>query len=186
MQKHVRTVREYQIFQCQNITIHPPGYHYTSLINKPTMANIGQNPMVCIYTKCTNPAHLQRNSSNTNINHNLSIRIMAVLTIGGSKGCQGPARDQFTSKPSDLSYSSVEDLTGAQGRAPPSGPKFFQFHAVFGKMWQNRMLAPLGELAPPPRGNPGSATAHLISKIPASDVSQIQEEEKNFRCFKHQ
>ena len=32
------------------------------------------------------------------------------------------------------------------------GDKFFQFHAVFGKIWQIRMLAP------PPRGNPGSAT----------------------------
>ena len=45
-------------------------------------------------------------------------------------------------------------------RPPPPGPKFFQFHAVFGKIWQNRMLAPPpGELAPPPRGNPRSATA---------------------------
>ena len=25
---------------------------------------------------------------------------------------------------------------------PPWGSKFFQFHAVFGKFWQNRMLAP--------------------------------------------
>ena len=42
---------------------------------------------------------------------------------------------------------------------PPWGSKFFQFHAVFGEIWQNRMLAPPpGELAPPPRGNPGSAT----------------------------
>ena len=41
----------------------------------------------------------------------------------------------------------------------PPGSKFFQFHAVFGKIWQNRMLAPPPrELAPPPRGNPGSAT----------------------------
>ena len=43
-------------------------------------------------------------------------------------------------------------------RASPPRSKFFQFHAVFGKIWQNRMLAPPGELAPPPRGNPGSAT----------------------------
>ena len=43
---------------------------------------------------------------------------------------------------------------------PPWGSKFFQFHAVFGKFWRNRMLAPPppGELAPPPRGNPRSAT----------------------------
>ena len=31
--------------------------------------------------------------------------------------------------------------------APPES-KFFQFHAVFGKIWQNHMLAPPGELAP--------------------------------------
>ena len=31
-------------------------------------------------------------------------------------------------------------------RAP--GSKFFQFHAAFGKFWQNRMFAPPGELAP--------------------------------------
>ena len=44
----------------------------------------------------------------------------------------------------------------------PWGSKFFQFHAVFGKIWQNLMLAPPspGQLAPPPRGNPGSATVY--------------------------
>ena len=41
---------------------------------------------------------------------------------------------------------------------PPGDPKIFQFHAVLVNFWQNRMLAPPGELAPPPRGNPGSAT----------------------------
>ena len=54
-------------------------------------------------------------------------------------------------------YIAVADL---RGRVPPWEPKFFQFHAVFGKIWQNHMLAPpppLGELASPPRGNPGSA-----------------------------
>ena len=52
-------------------------------------------------------------------------------------------------------------LTVADLRPLPPEPKFFQFHAVFGKIWQNLMLAPPlpGELAPPPRGNPGSATA---------------------------
>ena len=48
---------------------------------------------------------------------------------------------------------------GVRGMRAPWGPKFFQFHAVFGKIWQNHMLAPPGELAPPPRGNSGSATA---------------------------
>ena len=45
-------------------------------------------------------------------------------------------------------------------KAPPYGPKFSQFHAVFQKIWQNHMLAssPRG-LSPPPTGNPGSAHA---------------------------
>ena len=40
---------------------------------------------------------------------------------------------------------------------PCQGPKFFQFHAVFGNFWQNRMLATpgswrphLGEILDPP------------------------------------
>ena len=37
----------------------------------------------------------------------------------------------------------VADLRGGvRDVHPPWGPKFFQFHAVFGKIWQNRMLAP--------------------------------------------
>ena len=42
------------------------------------------------------------------------------------------------------------------------GSKFFQFHAVFGENWQNRMLGPLPEgLTPPRRGNPGSTTTFV-------------------------
>ena len=56
----------------------------------------------------------------------------------------------------------IVNSSGSKGSArdapSPPGSKFFQLHAVFGKFWQNRMLAPPGELAPPPRGNPGSAT----------------------------
>ena len=38
---------------------------------------------------------------------------------------------------------------GRRGRAPPPwGSKFFRFHAVFGKFWQNRMLAPPGSWRP--------------------------------------
>ena len=33
-------------------------------------------------------------------------------------------------------------------RPPPRGSKFFQFHAVLGEIWQNRMLVP----PPPPPG----------------------------------
>ena len=59
---------------------------------------------------------------------------------------------------------SVADLHSKilDARPPSWGSKFFQFHAVFGKIWPNRVLAPPpGELAPPPRGNPGSATDFL-------------------------
>ena len=42
-------------------------------------------------------------------------------------------------------------VANLRGAPPPYGPKFSQFHAVFGNVLQNRMLAP------PPTGNPGSA-----------------------------
>ena len=53
---------------------------------------------------------------------------------------------------------SVADLRGARGTCAPRS-KFFQFHAVFVKIWRNRMLAPpppgeleplLGEILDPP------------------------------------
>ena len=61
------------------------------------------------------------------------ISIIYIMASGGSKG-------------------------GRRGRAPPRGSKFFQFHAVFGKNRQIRMLAPplgswrplLGEILDPP------------------------------------
>ena len=37
--------------------------------------------------------------------------------------------------------------SGGSKAEPPSGPTFSQFHAVFEKFWQSRMLAP----PPPPR-----------------------------------
>ena len=56
----------------------------------------------------------------------------------------------------------MADLRGARGtRAPPGGPNSFnsmQFLGKYGKI----VCWPLpGELAPPPRRNPGSATAML-------------------------
>ena len=54
----------------------------------------------------------------------------------------------------------VAGLKGGTRDARPSpwGSKFFQFHAVFGEIWQNHMLAPpsrvgapdLGEILDPP------------------------------------
>ena len=52
---------------------------------------------------------------------------------------------------------------GARDARPPCGPKFLQFHAVFSKNWPNNRLAPPLGLAPPPLGNPASATA--MSKL---------------------
>ena len=52
---------------------------------------------------------------------------------------------------------SVADLRGREGSTPP-GAQILSISCSFWKIWQNRMLAPPGELAPPPRGNPGSAT----------------------------
>ena len=58
----------------------------------------------------------------------------------------------------------VADLRGARGTCVPRGPKFFQFHAVFGKIWQNCMLAP-----PPGVGAPSSGKSwirHCLALIP--------------------
>ena len=53
----------------------------------------------------------------------------------------------------------VADLRGGgTSDARSRGSKFFQFHADFGKIYQNHMLVLPEELAPLPRGNPGSAT----------------------------
>ena len=40
---------------------------------------------------------------------------------------------------------------------PPPGSKFFQFHAVFGKIWQNRMLAPPWRVGAPWRVSSGKS-----------------------------
>ena len=57
------------------------------------------------------------------------------------------AQVQITVK---ISYSkAVADLRGREGRSPPRGSKFFQFHAVFGKIWQKSYVgAPLGSWRP--------------------------------------
>ena len=61
----------------------------------------------------------------------------------------------------NTNHYTLADLGGAWGtHAPPWASKFFRFHAVFGKIW--RVHAPPGGFTPPPRENPGSATAILL------------------------
>ena len=78
--------------------------------------------------------------------------------------------------------STVADLRGGAGDAPPPPrrPKFLHFHAFFGENSQNHRLAPR-EFAPPPRGNPGSATdlSHSSSlknafKLVMSEVADLR------------
>ena len=64
--------------------------------------------------------------------------------------------------------STVADLHSKILDARPPRSKFFQFHAVFGKIWQNRMLTPPWRFGAPPRGNPGSATA--VGCVPSAAV----------------
>ena len=51
-------------------------------------------------------------------------------------------------------YEAVADLRSKilDAPPPPPGSKFFQFHAVFGKIWQNRMLAPPWRVGTPTSG----------------------------------
>ena len=69
----------------------------------------------------------------------------------------------------------VADLRGGghSQHMSPYGPKFSHFHAVFGKIWQNSMLAPPPQrLAPPATGNPGSAPADCKELLDVMDLSQ--------------
>ena len=57
----------------------------------------------------------------------------------------------------------------------PRGPKFFQFHAVLGKILAKLYVGAPRELVPPPRGNPRSATEMVWSRMhcPVQIVSYI-------------
>ena len=56
---------------------------------------------------------------------------------------------------------------GRQGRAPPPlGPNFFNFMQFLGKFGKNnRLVPPPLQLAHPPLGNPGSATAWSLIQV---------------------
>ena len=47
---------------------------------------------------------------------------------------------------------------GARDARPPGGPNSFNFMQFLGKFGKIVCWRPPGELAPPPRGNPGSTT----------------------------
>ena len=55
---------------------------------------------------------------------------------------------------------SVADLRGQGTRAPPGGPNSFDFMQFLGNFYKMICWHPPGELAPPPRENPGSATVY--------------------------
>ena len=68
-------------------------------------------------------------------------------------------------------FTSCGSKRGCEGRKPPWGFKFFQFHAIFffWKFWPNRMLAPpregwrphLGEILDPPLFTVQSVDLHV-------------------------
>ena len=47
---------------------------------------------------------------------------------------------------------------------PPGGPNSFNFMQFLGNFDKIVCWRPPGELAPPPRGNPGSATVNVLKK----------------------
>ena len=60
-------------------------------------------------------------------------------------------------------------IIGGSNWAPAMHPlcrsNFFRFHACFAEKWPNNIVSqPFLELAPPPLGNPGSATDHRRDK----------------------
>ena len=71
--------------------------------------------------------------------------------------------------------------------------KFFQFHAVLGKISQNRMLASRRSWRRSPRGNPGSATGQICNfflETAKNSISRIVDRDKpqpgsEYRCSVH-
>ena len=61
----------------------------------------------------------------------------------------------------------MADLRGARGRRAPLGVEILSISCSF---WENLAKSyvgtPPGELAPPPRGNPGSATVNPLLASP--------------------
>ena len=75
-----------------------------------------------------------------------------------------PIRSKYSIKSESKNSMDMEPVADLHSKildAPPS--KLFQFHAGFGKNLAKSYVGALGGLAPPPRGNPGSATGNDIN-----------------------
>ena len=62
--------------------------------------------------------------------------------------------------PKTVTPHAVADLRG-----DARGPNSFNFMQYLGKFRKNHMLAPPGELAPPPTGNPGSSPGSSSRRV---------------------
>ena len=73
---------------------------------------------------------------------------------------------------------------GSQGAPIPYGPKSSQFHAVFRNGKIVSWPLPLGALAAPPTGNPGSApvSSHTIFGIFGNQLNVRNEKKVSFVC----
>ena len=80
----------------------------------------------------------------------------------------------------------MADLGGHEGHAPPSAPKFFRFHAVFRKIWQNRMLVPpLGSWCPPPGSAIGNSVVSTTDMDQRCQLALTANNKDNDRSAKH-
>ena len=88
------------------------------------------------------------------------------VCVGGWGGGRSGILGEFYRKPHKIETVAVSVAYPRclEGHPPPHPPesKFFQFHAVFGKLWENRMLAPYGGLTPPSRENHVSANECIL------------------------
>ena len=81
---------------------------------------------------------------------------------------------------------------GAEGRAPARQSRFFQFHAVFGKFWQTRMVgAPegwsphFGEILEPPLKSAPRSFAPVTIAGFSMNKEQHEVNRRNFFRKKH-
>ena len=81
-----------------------------------------------------------------------------ILLFNGAKSSSGTIENQTETE--TYTETSGRSKGGHEGRAPPGGPNSFNFMQFWGKYGKIVCWCPPGELAPPPRGNPGSTTGN--------------------------